>query len=611
MCGISGAFNPGGLSPDDAGLVARFGRIMRHRGPDDEGLFADAACALGHRRLAIIDLSRDGRQPFASQGGRFQLVFNGEIYNYLELRGELAAKGHVFRTKTDTEVLLAAWLEWGPDCLPRFNGMFAFAVYDTQARALFLARDRCGVKPLYYAVVGGTFYFASEIKALLAVPGLSRAVDAQALFDYLAYNRTDVADETFLAAVRKLPKGCRMAVDAGGTRIARWWDPMAFLDARLDVPLETARRTVEELVVSAMTLRMRSDVPVGSCLSGGLDSSTMVGILFDRLHAPQGYPCFTAAFPGHAVDETAHVDDLRRRYPFESLRTFPTGASCLDNLRDLAWHNDEPTTGAAIYAQYEVMRLARQHGVTVLLDGQGGDEGFAGYQYLHGFNLYGLWRRGNAPGLVRELAKVVVRRQDRSSLTTFGYLVLPRALRKAALRAASPFLSRDFFKAHADKSLITREFFDAGDLNAALARHYQYKLEHLLRTEDRNSMAFSVESRVPFLDYRLVEYLLGLSGSFKIRDGETKYLQKLALAAYATPGIVARKDKIGFTTPMDAWLRAAPWQELARRSYATVRAAYPGVFDAAPSFDKSGHCWKIIQLALFSDLFLSNAEIPR
>ncbi|WP_052360251.1 asparagine synthase (glutamine-hydrolyzing) [Solidesulfovibrio alcoholivorans] len=609
MCGISGAFNPRGLSPDDAALVGQFGQIMRHRGPDDAGLFADARCALGHRRLAIIDLSSDGRQPFSGENGRYQLVFNGEIYNYIELRRELEALGRAFRTKTDTEVLLAALLQWGPDCLDRLNGMFAFALYDSVQNSLFLARDRCGVKPLYYVTVGGTLYFASEIKALLAVPGLSRAVDSQALFDYWVFNRTDIHDETFLSAVRRLPKGCRATADADGLRVATWWDPRRFLreDASQDQDdPEAVAANVEELLVSAATLRMRSDVPVGSCLSGGLDSSILVGILFDRLGANGGYSCFTAAYPGHAVDETAYVDGLNRRYPFVSRRTFPTGEAALDDLPAFVRANDEPTTGPSFYAQYAVMRLAREHGVTVLLDGQGGDENFAGYQYFHGFHLYGLLRRGQLARFGSELFQVLWRRQHLSAVQTLAFQALPGPARKALLLRATPLADPGFFAAHIGKSRIYNEFFAVKNLNESLCAHFRFKLEHLLRMEDRNSMAFSLEARVPYLDYRLVEYLLGVPEALKIRLGETKYLQKKALGRYTTPEILARKDKLGFATPMEDWLAAPAWKRLTRENFRYVREVFPELTPAGAAVPTGAEAaWKINQLAEWHKAFVA------
>ena len=608
MCGISGAFNANGLSPDDPALVARFGHIMRHRGPDDEGLFSDDVCALGHRRLAIIDLSSDGHQPFASPDGRLQLVFNGEIYNYVELRDELRDRGRSFRTRTDTEVLLAAYQEWGPDCLRRFNGMFAFAIYDTRDKSLFLARDRFGIKPLYCATKGDTHYFASEIKALRAIPGLSRAVNEQALFDYFVFNRTDIHDETFSQAIHRLPKGHWLRLQGGEARLARWWSPRDFLTPREEA-LEQAARTVEELVVSSVALRMRSDVPVGSCLSGGLDSSILVGILFDRLGAPAQYPCFTAVFPGQAVDESAYVTELGRRYPFRSLRTTPTADAALAGLEAFTRTNDEPTTSASFYVQYEVMRLAREAGVVVLLDGQGGDENFAGYQYFHGFHLHGLWQRGQTGAFLAELSRVLVRAQHRSALETLVFQMLPPRLKAVLLKRAVPWLAPDFFQAGFPNSRIMNNFFQVNGLNESLCAHFEYKLEHLLRMEDRNSMAFSLEARVPYLDYRLVEYLLGVSSAFKIRLGETKWLQKKSLSRYTIANILERKDKIGFDAPMDAWMRTPGWESLAAQAFESLKREFPGLIRKKAVLPRSSsQRWKLIQLYIWTKT--GNADAP-
>ena len=288
MCGIAGVFRPGGARPEDTLLVQSMNDAQAHRGPDAQGVLESGACVLGHRRLAIIDLSDDGRQPFVSQCGRYAMVFNGEIYNYIELRQELAGKGYVFHTRTDTEVLLAAYREWGAGGLQRLNGMFAFAVYDAKEQSLFLARDRFGVKPLYYAQVGGALVFSSEIKAVLQTPGLSRQVDELSVFDYLAFNRTDVYDRTFFAEVKRLPKGTYAVTRGTEVEPVPWWRPEDFLGCREGAPDKVACAHIEELLVDAVRLRLRSDVAVGSCLSGGLDSSILLGILFDRQGARPG-----------------------------------------------------------------------------------------------------------------------------------------------------------------------------------------------------------------------------------------------------------------------------------------------------------------------------------
>lgn len=597
MCGICGIFRPHGVTPADLRRVEAMNHLLRHRGPDDAGIFMDDACVLGHRRLSIIDLSADGHQPFASPDGRYQLVFNGEIYNYIELRQELA-KDWTFRTKTDTEVLLAAYLTYGPACLNRFNGMFAFAVHDRVAGTLFLARDRFGVKPLYYTARDGTVSFASEVKALLVDPALSRAMNEQALFEFLVFNRTDIEAETFLAEVSRLPKGCYAVADRDGLRVRRWWSPLDHLDAKADDSPETARRTVEDLLVSAVELRMRSDVPVGICVSGGLDSSILVGILYDRLGVGPEFQGFSAVFPGLPLDESAYIDALARRYPFASRRTSPGPGDALAAVASLSWILDGPSTGFSVFAQHEVMRLARACGAVVLLGGQGGDEGFAGYQYLHGYNLAELWRRGRLGKLAGEMLHLAARRQERSALETFAYLVLPEAVRTRLLLASSPGISRDFFWGHIQQSVIQREFFSADSLNLGLARHFQYKLEHLLRTEDRNSMAFSLETRLPFLDYRLVEYLLGLPGFYKLRQGETKLLQKEALGRYTLPEIAGRKDKIGFAAPGGVWMGDPRWRSLVREAHALLRDRFPHVFKPGePDMGQAERCWKTVQTA--------------
>jgi len=577
--------------------------ILRHRGPDDEGVYADRTCALGHRRLAIIDLSAAGRQPFFSDDGRYVLVYNGEIYNYLELRAELRSRGWHFETETDTEVLLKAYRHYGPDCLSRFNGMFAFALYDTRREQLFLARDRMGIKPLYYLQQGEKFYFASEIKALLSIPGVAFSVNYQSLFDYLVFNRTDVFDETFLNEIKRIPNGHHGFFDKTGLVLRQWWHPQQFVTSGADPEQEDPIGRISEIMASAVKLRMRSDVPVGSCLSGGLDSSILVGLLYAAGLAAENYPTFTAAFPGHPIDETVYVDELNRIYPFVNYRIYPDARGAYKNLMKFVHANDEPTTNPSFYSQYEVMRKAAECGVTVLLDGQGGDENFAGYHYFHGFNMYGLLQARKLPLFCKELVGNLIRRQHRSAYQTLLFQLLPDRYRKALLYRTVPYIHADFFHQYIDTSRVYTEFFDAENLNMSLVRHFQYKLEHLLRMEDRNSMAFSLEARVPYLDYRLVEFMLSISGDLKIKDGETKYLQKKALARYTSASIRNRTDKIGFGTPGDDWMQCDPWPQRTTDSYNALRTRFDDVFTPegqlpAIGFDR----WKINQLATWQEV---------
>ena len=604
MCGIAGIFDLKGITSQDIGKVKRFNEIQKHRGPDDEGLFSDTTCVLGHRRLAIIDLSSGGHQPFTSDDGRYQLVYNGEIYNYIELREELKKFGWSFRTRTDTEVLLKAYLQFGEGCLHKFNGMFAFVVYDAQEKSLFFARDRMGIKPLYYCCQESAVIFASEIKALLSDATLDRTVNRQALFDYLVFNRTDIFDETFFQHIQRLPQGHCATFSGNGLKIKCWWDPESFLQEPCLDTEERIYQTIEQHLVSSVQLRMRSDVPVGSCLSGGMDSSVLTGILFQKGWVDKKYPTFTASFPGHPIDETRYIEKLQSRYPFKNSRTYPSPKAAFENIRDFVYTNDEPTTTPSFYSQYEVMRLARERGVTVLLDGQGGDENFAGYQYFHGFYMNGLLREKRIRQFFSEFLKVLIRRQHASAFQTLLFQLLPDTYRQGLLLRTSPFIQRDFFHQHIKTSRIYRRFFDAKDLNTSLVRHFQYKLEHLLRMEDRNSMAFSLEARVPYLDHRLVEYVLGVDADLKIKAGETKYLQKRAVGRYTIPEILERKDKIGFGTPGEEWMRTPSWAERTDIHYHELTKNFPEIFVKGAFIPHEGfHRWKVNQLAVWKEVF--------
>jgi asparagine synthase (glutamine-hydrolysing) len=605
MCGISGIFDANGITEADVDSVRRMNSVLHHRGPDDEGLYFDNNCALGHRRLSIIDLSKDGHQPFVSDDGRYYLVYNGEIYNYIELREELSKKGWHFKTRTDTEVLLITYQEYGPKCLERLNGMFAFVVYDLERKTLFFARDRFGIKPLYYAFVEKKLYFASEIKALHKILPGKLSLNYLSLFDYLTFNRTDVYDETFFAEIKRIPKGAYAIFDRSGLQTQTWWDPQNYLQQPVTDDMQKAARDIEEILISAVQLRMRSDVPVGSCLSGGLDSSVLIGIL-DRHHGlTQEYPTFTASFPSHPIDETGYIDTLQNRYPFNNFRTYPDEKKALKNIRKFVFINDEPTTNSSFYSQYEVMQIAKDHGVTVLLDGQGGDENFAGYQYFNGFFLYGLLRRKQYARFLNEILKCLIRKQHISAYQTLLFQIFPGSLKKKSLLRAVAYLNPDFFYENINKSRIYNEFFAVNGLNESLAMHFKYKLEHLLRMEDRNSMAFSLEARVPYLDYRLVEYTLGIAENLKIWGAETKYLQKKAVGSYTIPKIMERTDKIGFGTPGDEWMLTDDWKKLTEDNYRMLIRSFPEIFRKDVPLPRTGFDrWKVNQLAIWKELFV-------
>jgi asparagine synthase (glutamine-hydrolysing) len=607
MCGICGIYNNHGIHQERSiHLIEHMSSLLKHRGPDDEGMSVDPFCALGHRRLSIIDLSKSGHQPFTSDDKRFHLSYNGEIYNYLELKKELEGLGCVFRTKTDTEVLLNAYQQFGEKCLEKFNGMFAFAIYDSLSKQLFLARDRFGVKPLYYTIIDSTLYFASEIKALRILPGMNRAVNNQALFDFLVFNRTDIFDETFHAHIFRIPKGHYAVFTDNRIKITEWWNAEKYAQHPcLDAPKQITKK-IEELLISSINLRLRSDVAVGSCLSGGLDSSIITGILSEHFQVNTNFSTFTAYFPGHACDEKRHVDALLQRFPVKNFGAYPSGETLHKNLTEFVSCQEEPVTTPSPYAQYEVMKLAHEHRIPVLLDGQGGDENFAGYQYFHGYYLLGLLRKKHITSFIREFLKTIFRRQDALAWKIFIFQNLPLKAKKSLVQHSAPYITNDFFNTHFHKSRILNDYFNAYDLNTSLVRDFQYKLEHLLKMEDRNSMAFSIETRLPYLDYRLVEYVLSISENLKIKSGETKYLQKKALGQYTATDILDRKDKIGFETPTNAWLNEPSWQTETKKAIQHCEENLSNVFKknviSKTPGDKNKTRWKIIHLAKWQEL---------
>ena len=578
--------------------------IQKHRGPNDEGIVFKDKCVLGHRRLSILDLSKDGHQPFCSYDGRFYLVFNGEIYNYVELRHQLQKEGVVFSTKTDTEVLLSAYCTYGHNCLSRLNGMFAFAIFDSQKEELFLARDRMGIKPLYYTWIDDKFIFASEIKAFQAIHNYTPYANKQALFDYVVFNRTDIFDETFIRNLNRLPKGHYISLNSKGFNITQWWSPRDYLNSSTEQDEEKAIVKIDQLFSSSLNIRLRSDVPVGSSLSGGLDSSILVGCLFQKKYVNKDYRTFTVSFPGHRCDETRYVDDLQRKYAFENFRIIPTDEQAYDDLRNFVYTNDDPTTSSSFYAQYRLMKEVNAKGISVLLDGQGADELFAGYFYFYGFYLWELFKNKDVKSFLINTYYALRKKKQMSLWKPFVFQWIPDKLKKEIIYQGVSYIDKDFFDFHIEKSVVYKELLHVDNLNVSLVKHFQYKLEHLLRTEDRNSMAFSIEARVPYLDHRLVEYVLALPSSWKLKNGEMKSLQKRSLGDYTIESIMNRKDKIGFETPMEEWMSSPQWKNLTMRSEEKVRSMFPYLVSRKKNRAYvSGDAWKINQLAIWQDVF--------
>lgn len=550
-----------------------------HRGPDDEGQHLDGEVAIGHRRLAIIDLSPSGHQPISNQAGTCWMVYNGEIYNYLELKAELSARGHQFRSSTDTEVILHAYDEWGPACLARFNGMFAFALWEARRRRLFCARDRFGVKPFYYHHGGGSFSFASEIKALFAGASVSRDPDLEALARFLRFGLQDDGYGTTFKEIRQLPPGHWMFVEAGRRHLdppTRWFSiPLSPLLPPPD--REEAAGHVRELFEDAVRLRLRSDVPVGTCLSGGLDSSSIVCVASEVLRGLDPgaqLRTFSARSGDPALDEGRYIDEVVRAAGADSYHVLPKGADFVENMERVMWHQEEPFHAPSVFAQFQVMRLTRETGVTVLLDGQAGDEVFAGYHYFVPPYLADLARRFRWRTLRREwlayrrLHHVAARRLIGDVLRAG----LPEDLLGVARSARAlvhPSTATDPVIGPALSSIATPppQLHDGRDALHSTLRDaiLRTPLPNYLHHEDRNSMAWSIEARVPFLDYRLVEYVTQLSGAQKICDGWTKAVLRDAMRGLLPETVRLRVDKQGFSTEARSWFQteaAEPMRDL-------------------------------------------------
>jgi asparagine synthase (glutamine-hydrolysing) len=555
VCGFVGYVGaPGTLSP---GGLARATEILSHRGPDGAGSWTcrDGAVMLGHRRLAVVDLSSAAAQPMQSASGTLCIVYNGEIYNHPEVREELRAQGHAFRTRSDTEVLLAAYEAWGADGLARLNGMFSFALWDEEKRTLFAARDRFGEKPLYYYVGSDFLLFASEIKALFATGLVSPKANERAIYRYLAFREIDAGEETPFAGIRALPPAhCLTYVPATGSlSISRYWalDP----DDRTSLPDDEAyAERFRELLSDSVRIRLRSDVPVGSSLSGGLDSSSVVCLMARELTGGT-QKTFSARFDDARYDEGPYIERVNLWAGTVGSEVFPNPSSLPSEMNRLVWHQEEPFFSTSIYAQWCVMRLAKVEGVTVLLDGQGGDETLAGYQTYYGPHFRDLLRRLRWASFVAE-GSAYVRKHGSRGLPLLLFTMLPSRLRQPIRRRARPqALHPDFAREWRREEERTEEHFRRGLDDAQYQTLTRTMLPVLLRYADRNSMAFSREVRLPFLDHRLVEFLLSIPAEQRLRGTTTKFILREALRDILPEEIRTRKDKLGYAPPQGDWLR--------------------------------------------------------
>ncbi len=592
MCGICGimTFSPSvAIAPEE---LRRMNDAMFHRGPDEEGFYHHEQIGMAMRRLSIIDLS-SGQQPISNEDGTLWIVYNGEIYNYLELRAELERRGHRFKTKSDTEAIVHAYEEYGVDCPSKLNGMFSFAIWDTRRRSLFLSRDRLGKKPLYYYAGRDRFLFASEMKSILQAQGVPRRISPQALDLYLTYEYVP-APHTILADLKKLPAGHSLLIKADGkTELRRYWDLHFRENGYHSAELQQG---LVELLQDAVKIRLMSEVPLGAFLSGGIDSSCVVALMARAMDQP--VKTFSIGFEEGSYNELHYAREIARHYRTDH-KEFILRPNALELTEKLVRHLDEPLGDFSIFPTYLVSKMAREH-VTVVLSGDGGDELFAGYDAYRADRIYRAYRR--LPAFVRQ-----------DLISPAAKLLPPTEKKKGAFNKIKRFVEGTqypedlqhvrwmIFLAAQEKRLLYGEALRSVDMQHGahdfMRHHFQnadsqdeinrqlyvdiktYLCDDIMVKVDRMSMAASLEARAPFLDYRVVEYAATIPSALKLRGKQTKWILKQAMAGLLPPQIIKR-GKEGFSIPIKNWLKQE-LRPLMLEVLSPARLKRDGFFDAA------------------------------
>lgn len=584
MCGIAGIVNLDGKHLDTNALRNMCNQII-HRGPDDEGyvLFgvnsepfircsgkdtvaelalpdigsiqAGYTAGFGFRRLSIIDLSVQGHQPMMSKDGRYLIVFNGEVYNYLEIRQELVALGCQFSSKSDTEVVLQSFIMWGSECVSRFNGMWGLCIYDNQEQTLFASRDRVGVKPFYYHFDGKRFIFGSEIKQILVDSTISREEDDSVVINFLRDGMKDYSSETFFKHIKQLEPAHNLFLKGSKLEIKRYWN-FEINQNFEKLPLtEQDKLKFYDLFKSSVELRHRADVPVGIALSGGLDSSSTAVMANRVLHAR--FKAFTIVFDQPQFDEREYAHEVTNAVNCDSFECSPSPTELLKELDDIVYQLEEPFRSLSIYSQWCLMRHAKKSGVTVLLEGQGADELFGGYYWYYDSFFLEYWKSGNMMTLMRHIQQhaaafnlPLIACITHHLKVYIKYILVknfPTTLHnKRKNRVFNQDAQQRFYR-------FTRRY--ANELANTLDFGLQKLIRELLNYGDKDSMKFSMENRVPFLDYRLVEFVAALPLATKMTSTDTKSILRQTLAGILPDKVRLRRTKLGFATPQEIWQR--------------------------------------------------------
>lgn len=549
MCGISGIVSKK-LNVVPQSWIKEMTDVISYRGPDDFGYFIDKNLAFGHRRLSILDLSSAGHQPMHYKS--LTITYNGEVYNYIELREELISLGYNFQTETDTEVILMAYHAWGNKCLIKFNGMWAFSIYNQADNTLFCSRDRFGIKPFCYTVQSEYFAFASEFKQILTLPNFDKTLDYQVVYNYLHDNLLNSNVDTFFDHIKELPGGHYLEyhLDKHQINIQKWY---TIQTTQVKLDFEAAASTFKALFLQSMQLRMRSDVAVGSCLSGGLDSSSIVSSL-KYLNSANEIKTVSTCFSDLAIDEQIFIDQVTEQTKYTSIKVFPD----LDDLinkniwNSIIYHQDQPILSFSHFSEYKVFETAKLHNLIVMLDGQGADEYLAGYSEYWGLNLSLLSKNKQYFKILRSLVQRanLLKEPVRPFVTLHVKKYVKNKITSKS-NQSNEYLKQEFAKKY--KNRIEPDFKSLSELS--VQQILKTSIPYQLHSEDRNSMLHSIESRLPFLDYLLIEFALSLPDGFKLRKSKKKAILREAMKDILPIGILNRHDKKGFPSPDETWFK--------------------------------------------------------
>jgi asparagine synthase (glutamine-hydrolysing) len=605
MCAITGLFSLN--KPLSPGLILEMTQALKHRGPDDEGYLAltkensylratplrgsdssidnaplcktfsgNSLGFLGHRRLSILDLSSAGRQPMQHKD-HLWIVHNGEIYNYLELRQELTSKGYHFKSETDTEVILAAYDHWGENCVTRFNGDWSFCIFDKNKEKLFISRDRYGIKPLYFFHNDSYFAFSSEIKGLMTLPFLEKKLNSEMVSNAMLFSLNDHNEQTLFSDILQVSPGQNLIFDLNTEKLDKTFYYNLPKNQELGnydkIQAKQYASDIRELLIDSVRIRLRADVPVGSCLSGGLDSSAIVAIM-SQLNQKSGSAekqhTFTSSFPGQSIDESRYAKIVLKNVNAEGHFIYPKQEAFKKDLTTLFHFHDGPFGGPSTYSHWQVMKEASKH-IKVTMDGQGADEVFSGYRNYRVSFFSDLFTSGKLISFFTEVLNLTSSLKKPhlifKELKSFPFFVLEKSLKRKVYHALqrknfSRFKSTYNYENKGGINSVDKMF--SNNVNEMLAFFMTaYSLPHLLKYGDRNSMACSIEARMPFTDYRLVDYVFPIPAVYKMHNGWTKWLLRLAVDDILPKEITWRKDKLGFAAPnwLSKWELLEYWME--------------------------------------------------